>query len=139
MFGLALARGLPVDAVAMQLADDARFGPILPVLRPVGLGRPGRLFAGIGLRRRRGRRGVDGGGTLDEFRSFRGRRGARRVGGPGRLRRGGRLVGRRHGQAARLSGLSGCGHQNHRCDQNEFGHMKSPPWLSGSIGLTRDI
>jgi len=85
---------LPVDAVPMQFADDARFGPIVPAFCPFGLRRLNGDRVGC-VKLRRFRR-VNGGRPID---IFGGLGGGRRFGRFG-LFDDGRLVTRRQGQAS---------------------------------------
>ncbi len=149
---VSLAEKLPVDAVPVQCADDARdpdayavrpraprhvrrspghgpsgAGAHAPGSGPMHPGRPGgpgpcRLAPG-----RLGLAiglGLDDCGPLDIFWCFRSFRAFRCIGSPGRRRSGLRLAaGQRQAPIASLS-CGGC--QNEPCDENEFTHVVSP-------------
>jgi hypothetical protein len=98
------AGALPIDAVAMQFADDARFGPVAPGLAP-----------GVDMFRRLSFRRLDGPCVINRLGRF------DRLGclGVRLLGRGLRVI-RGQRQASRARGLCGSGRQNQRDDQNEL-------------------
>jgi hypothetical protein len=126
---------LPIDAVTMELRDDAGFRRLMPALRLVGRGkifwsRRGSVSgcrSGLALSRRLFGFRVNDRGPLDKFRRLGSCFGRRCFCGLGFGRPGfnrfGRLVARSHRQTSRAAGVRRRGHQNHRRDQNEFAHV----------------
>ena len=155
-------RGLPIDAVAMQGGDDARLAEHANVHGPVHA-HPRHMRSRAPLRRMGPHPGLlhlglppDSRHPADARRISVSRRisassrSPRRtwrsqIWAPGRVDRACRLdslgglldrlrVAARQRQAARSSGLSACGHQNHRCNQNNLTHVTSPV-----VGSTRRL